>query len=94
MMLRIREYNKENDSLSLLAVENLKDSDISETIKTLKFFKDNNLNISINREGIGDNSNNQIYSIENIEFEFPSHHISEEERTCISLNVDVIETYY
>lgn len=94
MMLRIREYNEEDGSLKLLSVENLKESDISETVKTLNFFKDNNLYISINENGYGDSSDNPIYSIKYIEFEFPSINISEEERTVSSITVDVIEAVY
>lgn len=94
MQLRIREYNKENGSLNLLSVVNLKESDISETIKTLNFFKDNNLYISINEKGLGDSLDNPIYSIEYIEFGFPSINVSEEEETVPSITVDVIEAFY
>ena len=94
MMLRIREYDRQNDSLKLLSVIDLKESDISETVKTLNFFKDNNLYISINKNGGRDSSNNLTYSIEYIEFEFPSIKISEEERTIPTITVDVIETSY
>lgn len=94
MMLRIREYDKENASLKLLSVLNLKESDISETVKTLKFFKDNDLYISINEEGFGDLAGNQIYSIEYIEFEFSSIKVSEEDRTVPSITVDVVEAFY
>lgn len=91
MMLRIREYDKENNSLKLLSVEELKDSDISETVKILKFFKDNDLYISINEKGCGDSANNPIYSIEYIEFEFPSINISEEDKIVPRITVDVVE---
>ncbi len=94
MMLRIREYNEENGSLKLLSVVDLKESDISETVKTLNFFKDNNLYISINEEGCGDSVDNPIYYIKYIEFEFPSIKVSEEERTVPSINIDVVEAYY
>lgn len=94
MMLRIREYDRQNDSLKLLSVIDLKESDISETVKTLNFFKDNNLYISINKNGGGDSSNNPTYSIEYIEFEFPSNNASEEEKTIPTITVDVIETSY
>ena len=94
MMLRIREYNRENGSLKLLSVENLKESDISETVKTLKFFKDNNLYISINEKGLGDSADNPIYSIEYIEFQFPSSGVSEEDKTVPSITVDVVEASY
>lgn len=94
MMLRIREYNEENDSLKLLSVVNLKESNISETVKTLNFFKDNDLFISINEEGFGDSTDNSIYSIKYIEFDFPSIKISEEERTVPSITVDVVKAFY
>ncbi len=94
MMLRIREYNKETDSLNLLSVIDLKESDISETVKTLKFFKDNNLYISINKDGSGDSSNNPTYSIEYIEFEFPNTHLSLDKQTIPCITIDVIEELY
>ena len=91
MMLGIREYDKDNNSLKLLSIVDLKESDISETVKTLKFFKDNNLYISIDEECFGDSADNPIYSIKYIEFKFPSSKISEEDKTVPSITVDVVE---
>ena len=93
MMLRIREINTEKEKLTPLSCIDLKEDNISETFKILKFMRDNNIPISIS-EGVGDNFDNKIYSIEGIYFEVPNIHISEEERCVECITVDVIETYY
>ena len=94
MILRIRERDDENNKLNVLSVIDLKDSDFTETIKTLKFMKDNNLFISINENGVADPTDNKVYEILYIEFEFPNIYLPSDERTIPCITIDVTEGFY
>jgi hypothetical protein len=85
MQLRIRQWNESENKNELLAVQNLKDSDVSETFKILHFMKQNEIPLHITK-GVADNDDYEEYFIYEINMEFDEGCDEERILPCISVD--------
>ena len=86
MHLRIRQWNENENRNKLLAVETLKDSDISETFKILYFMKENEIPLHITK-GIADNDDYEEVFIYEVNMEFDEN-LNDEEKLIPYISVD------
>ena len=85
MQLRIRQWNESENKSKLLAVQNLKDSDISETFKNLYFMKQNEIPLHITK-GVADNDDYEECFIDEVNMEFDEGCDEERILPCISVD--------
>lgn len=85
MNLRIRRYNESENKNELLAVQNLNDSNISETFKILHFMKQNEIPLHITK-GIADNDDYEECFIYEVNMEFDEGYDEERILPCISID--------
>lgn len=85
MQLRIRQWNESENKSKLLAVQNLNDSDISETFKILHFMKQNEIPLHITK-GVTDNDDYEEVFIYEVNMEFDEGCYDEKLLPCISVD--------
>lgn len=85
MQLRIRQWNESENKSELLAVQTLKDSDISETFKNLHFMQQNEIPLHITK-GVADNDDYEEVFIYEVNMEFDEGCSDEKLLPCISVD--------